>query len=160
MLIIIQGGNDMNKKTVDDILQEGIHGPKEIKPAERKEFLGTIRERVVVVLTQAQVFQKQIPNGFMDLLKTNKEAKLYLNGHINYSHLSKFVKAADEQGIQFKIVTNKEYNSPNGLVLAYDYAINKENITLMEQSAENKSEETPKKKGFFESLKQMFKKNS
>ena len=30
----------MNKKTVDDYLQEGIHGPKEIKPAERKEFLG------------------------------------------------------------------------------------------------------------------------
>lgn len=160
MLIIIQGGNDMNKKTVDDILQEGIHGPKEIKPAERKEFLGTIRERVVVVLTQAQVLQKQIPNGFMDLLKTNKEAKLYLNGHINYSHLSKFVKAADEHGVQFKIVTNKEYNSPNGLVLAYDYAINKENITLIEQSAENKAEETTKKKGFFESLKQMFIKNS
>ncbi len=150
----------MNKKTVDDILQEGIHGPKEIKPAERKEFLGTIRERVVVVLTQAQVYQKQIPNGFMDLLKTNKEAKLYLNGHINYSHLSKFVKAADEHGIQFKIVTNKEYNSPNGLVLAYDHAINKENITLMEQSAENKTEETPEKKGFFESLKRMFMKNS
>lgn len=160
MLIITQGGNDMNKKTVDDILQEGIHGAKEIKPAERKEFLGTIRERVVVVLTQAQVLQKQIPNGFMDLLKTNKDAKLYLNGHINYSHLSKFVKAADELGIQFKIVTNKEYNSPNGLVLAYDHAINNENIMLMEQSAENKAEQTVKKNGFFESLKQMFIKNS
>ena len=149
----------MNKKTVDDYLQEGIHGPKEIKPAERKEFLGTIRERVVVVLSQAQVFQKQIPAGFIDILKNNKEAKLYLNGHISYTHLSKFVKAADENGIQFKIVMNKDFNSPHGLVLAYDHAINKDNITLIEQSKEQKENLTEKKKGFFESLKQMFVKN-
>ena len=159
MLISIQGGMEMNKKTVDDILQEGIHGPKEIKPAERKEFLGTIRERVVVALSQAQVFQKQIPSGFIDILKNNKEAKLYLNGHISYTHLSKFVKAADEQGVMFKIVTNKDYNSPHGLVLAYDHAIDKDNITLVEHSTENNPNVTEKKKGFFESLKQMFVKN-
>ncbi len=161
MLISIQGGNKMNKKTVDDYLQEGIHGVKEIKPAERKEFLGSLRERVVVALTQAQVFQKQIPHGFIDLLKKNKGAKLYLNGHINYSHLSKFVKAADEHGIQFKIVTNKDYNSPNGLVLAYDHAINNDNITLEEPAQEEtNTEETEKKTGFFESLKQLFTKKS
>ena len=150
----------MNKKTVDDILQEGIHGPKEIKPAERKEFLGTIRERVVVVLSQAQVYQKEIPKGFIEILKKNKEAKLYLNGHISYTHLSKFVKVADENGVQFKIVTNKDYNSPHGLVLAYDHAIDNDNITLVEKSKEPKSVESQKKKGFFDALKQMFVKNS
>ena len=149
----------MNKKTVDDYLQEGIHGPKEIKPAERKEFLGTIRERVVIVLSQAQVFQKQLPTGFIDILKNNKEAKLYLNGHISYTHLSKFVKAADENGIQFKIVMNKDFNSPHGLVLAYDYAINKDNIKLVEEPTKKK--EIPgKKTGFFDSFKQLFVKKS
>ena len=150
----------MNKKTVDDILQEGIHGPKEIKPAERKEFLGTIRERVVVALTQGQVIQKNIPNKFIEILKNNTGAQLYLNGHISYSHLSKFVKAADKYGVKFKIVTNKDYNSPHGLVLAYDHAIDKENITLDEQIKEIKQEKPKQKKGFFASFKQLFMKNS
>ena len=146
----------MNKKTVDDILQEGIHGPKELNPAERKEFLGTLRERVVVTLTQGQVFQKEIPTGFIDILKNNKEAQLYLNGHISYSHLSKFVKAADQFGVKFKIVTNKDFNSPHGLVLAYDYAIDKETITLDEQAQETKQESPKQQKGLLASIKQLF----
>lgn len=146
----------MNKKTVDDILQEGIHGPKELNPAERKEFLGTLRERVVVTLTQGQVFQKEIPTGFIDILKNNKEAQLYLNGHISYTHLSKFVKAADQFGVKFKIVTNKDFNSPNGLVLAYDYAIDKETITLDEQTKEIEQKSPKQPKGFLASIKQLF----
>ncbi|MDO7488647.1 DUF1694 domain-containing protein [Peribacillus frigoritolerans] len=40
----------MSRLNVEDYLEQGIHGPKEIKPGERREFLGTLRERVVIVL--------------------------------------------------------------------------------------------------------------
>ncbi|HLS35515.1 MAG TPA: DUF1694 domain-containing protein, partial [Bacillota bacterium] len=37
----------MNKKDVEDYLQEGIHGRKRRpKEAEREKYLGTLRERI------------------------------------------------------------------------------------------------------------------
>ncbi|MEK5037091.1 DUF1694 domain-containing protein [Sporosarcina sp. FSL K6-3457] len=38
---------------VDDYLQRGFYGAKEMKPAECRKFLGTIRERIIIALTQA-----------------------------------------------------------------------------------------------------------
>ncbi|WP_316252510.1 DUF1694 domain-containing protein [Bacillus aquiflavi] len=49
----------MVKPTVDDYLQKGIYGQKEIKPDERRKFLGTLRERVIVALKQSQVREKK-----------------------------------------------------------------------------------------------------
>ena len=45
----------MVKNEVDEYLQQGIYGIKEIKPEERKKYLGTLRERVIAVLYQSQV---------------------------------------------------------------------------------------------------------
>ncbi|KKK36107.1 hypothetical protein WQ57_21255 [Mesobacillus campisalis] len=123
----------MGKQNVDDYLQQGIHGPKEIKPAERRRFLGTLRERVVVALTQGEVMGKKVQPELGMIFMENSEAHLYLNGNIPYSALSKYIKAAEDQGIAYTIVTNKEYNSEYGLVLAYDHAIDKEEITLVKR---------------------------
>ncbi|PQD97134.1 DUF1694 domain-containing protein [Pradoshia eiseniae] len=150
----------MSKKTVDDYLQEGIHGAKEIKTEERREFLGSLRERVVVALGQKTVFENKIPSAFEDILKNNTGAVLYLNGHIDYSYLSKYVKLAESHKIQFKIVLNKDYNSPHGAVLAYGYAINKEDISLPDptKNTEKKNEKEPTGGGF-SFFKKLFKKD-
>ncbi len=150
---------DMSKKTVDDYLQEGIHGAKEIKPEERKEFLGSLRERVVVALGQKTVFESKIPPAFEDILKNNTEAVLYLNGHIDYTYLSKYVKLAESHKVQFKIVVNKDYNSPHGAVLAYRYAINKEDISLPEVNNGIKKNEKNESGGGFSFFKNLFKKD-
>ena len=39
------------KSTLEEYLEQGIHGKKEINPEERRKFLGTIRERIVIALT-------------------------------------------------------------------------------------------------------------
>jgi uncharacterized protein YueI len=123
----------MGKQNVDEILQHGIHGPKEIKPEERRRFLGTLRERVVVALTRGEVMGKRVQPELVRIFKTNSEAHLYLNGNISYPALSKYIKEAEAQGISYTIVTNKEHNSEFGLVLAYDHAIDKEEITLVKK---------------------------
>ena len=149
----------MSKKTVDDYLQEGIHGAKEIKPEERKEFLGSLRERVVVALGQKTVFESKIPPAFEDLLKKNTGAVLYLNGHIDYMYLSKYVKLAESCKVHFKIVMNKDYNSPHGAVLAYGYAINKEDISLPDVKNTVKKDEKEPSEGGFSFFKKLFKKD-
>jgi len=120
----------MSKQSVDDYLQQGIHGAKEINPDERRKFLGTLRERVVVALNKAEVRKQQIAPEFKQLLEENKGAQIFINGNMNYSYYSKYIGIAEEKGVSYKIVTNKEHDSEYGLVLAYDHAIDKEDISL------------------------------
>ncbi len=148
----------MPKKTVDDYIEQGIYGPKEINPDERRKFLGTLRERIALALTSAEVRQQRVQQEVLNSFKQNSGAKLYLNGHIDYSHLSKYIKAATERNISYTIVTNKDHNSEIGLVLAYDYAVDREFIYLNEQGMDKElpqeQMETTEKKKF--SLKSLF----
>lgn len=134
---------------VDDYLQQGIHGKKEINPDERRRFLGTLRERVVLVLKQPQLIESGVYPEVEMALKENQKAHLYLNGNMNYEFLSKYKKVADKYGVEYTLVTNKEYDSELGLVLAYDYAIDKESIYVEKKI---QIDNTPKKKGFFAKL--------
>jgi uncharacterized protein YueI len=148
----------MGKQNLDDILQQGIHGAKQTKPDERRKFLGTIRERVVVALTKAEVRKQQIDHEFKQLLEKNKEAQIYLNGNMNYTFYSKYIVLADRMKVPYKIVTNKEYDSEYGLVLAYDYAIDKEDISLSKKPKVQIEEATNEGTGIFSKVKTLFSK--
>lgn len=115
-------------RNIDDYIQQGMYGPRETKPDERRKFLGTIRERIVIALTQEQVREKGIYIQVEEAIKGNKQARLYLNGNINYKILTKYTKIASKYNVSYTFVTNKNHNSEIGLVLAYDDAIDKEEI--------------------------------
>ena len=144
----------LERTNVDDYLQQGMYGQKQTKPDERRKFLGTIRERIVLAMTQSQVRKDRVLPQAEAAMKENKEAHLFLNGNMSYSYLSKYIKLAGKYGIHYTMVTNKEHNSDIGLVLAYSYAIDKEEIYINE-NAEKKplvKEANTKKKSFFSKL--------
>lgn len=140
---------------VDDYIQQGMYGHKETKRAERKKFLGTIRERIVIALTVGQVRERGIYKQVEDSIKENRSAHLYLNGNINYGVLSKYTKIASKNNVLYTIVTNLEADTDIGLVLAYDYAIDKEEIFVEKEVPLPKTEEK-KKKGVAGLLKRLF----
>ena len=114
---------------VDEILQQGIHGPKETKPDERRRFFSTsLRERVVVALMSEPGNGTEVYQDVANLMKENSAAHLFLNGNLDYSYLSKYITIAKKVKIEFTIVTNKDYDSDLGLVLAHNEAIDKEEI--------------------------------
>jgi uncharacterized protein YueI len=142
-------------QNVDDYVKQGMYGQKQTKPDERRKFLGTIRERIVVALTQPQVRREGTILEAESALKENPSAHLYLNGNMNYSYLSKYIKLASQYGVEYTIVTNKEHNSEIGLVLAYDHAIDKEEIYISSDKSQKESPEKKEKKGvagFFQKL--------
>lgn len=143
---------------MDDYLQRGFYGAKETKPAERRKFLGTIRERIVIALTQEQVRESGIYQQVEEALKGNREARLYLNGHMYYEELSKYVKVASKYHVDFTIVTNKNHQSKIGLVLAYDYAIDKDEIYVKKEIPIAKPLKKDKS-GFYATLLKVFKKS-
>jgi uncharacterized protein YueI len=140
---------------IDDYIQQGIHGVREIKPDERRKFLGTLRERVVVVLTKQQVREKGTYKEVEELMKNNIKATLFLNGTMYYSYLSDYIKLANQVGTKFLISTNKEYDSELGVVLAYDYAINKEDIYIVAQK-DTKNEEPEEENNLVRFFKKLF----
>jgi len=141
----------MSNSKLDDYLQQGIHGAKQTKPDERRRFLTTLRERVEIALTQAQVMKKGVEPQIEQLMDENPQAHLFLNGNIPYTYLSKYIKAAEKRDIEFTIVTNKEYDSELGLVLAHDHAIDKEDIYLSKKISPV-AQPAKEKKGFFSKL--------
>ncbi|MCA0150189.1 YueI family protein [Rossellomorea vietnamensis] len=145
----------LSKPTIDDYLENGIYGQKQTKPDERRKFLGTLRERIVIALTQSQVREKGIYKEVQDQLKKHPDAKLLLNGNMSYTFLSKYIKLADTYHVSFSMVTNKEIETDIGLVLAYDHAIDQEEIFVQKKSEkvmEAKAKPKPKK-SLFSSIK-------
>jgi uncharacterized protein YueI len=118
----------LQKPTVEDVLKEGMYGPKEIKPEERRQFLGTLRERIIIALKKDQVKEDQIYPQVEQQIKKFPGARLLLNGNIEYEQLSKYVTLAKKYKVNHTIVTNKDYDSEIGLVLAMDQAIDKQDI--------------------------------
>ncbi|KAF0816078.1 hypothetical protein KIS4809_5174 [Bacillus sp. ZZV12-4809] len=138
-------------ENIDDYLQQGIHGQKQTKPDERRKFLGSLRERVVIALKQPQMREDGIYPQVEEAIKANRKAHLYLNGNMSYSYLSKYIKLASANKVEYTIVTNKDHNSEIGLVLAYDYAIDKPEI-FVERKTVKAEAEKPKKGGLFAKL--------
>jgi uncharacterized protein YueI len=140
----------LKKPTVDEILQQGIYGAPETKPEERRKFLGTLRERIIVALKKSQVRETEIYPQVELYMKKFPQSHLFLNGNMNYGELSKYVKLATKYKIEHTIVTKKEHNTEIGLVLAMDHAIDKEEIYISKK--EPKKTEIKKKKGLFAKL--------
>lgn len=147
-------------KNVDDYIQQGIYGEKQTKPDERRKFLGTLRERIVIALTQSQVRESGVYKQVEDAFKENQKAHLYLNGNMSYAELSKYTKAAGDYRIEYTIVTNKDHNSEIGLVLAYDHAIDKADIYVKQETEKPKQEKSKEKKGVFTIFSNVFKRRS
>ncbi|MFK9092046.1 YueI family protein [Bacillus salipaludis] len=120
----------MKKPTVDEVLQQGIYGPLETKPDERRKYLGTIRERIIVALYKRQVAETEVYPQIEQSMREYPEAHLFLNGNMSYEELSKYVKLAAKKKIEHKIVTNKEHDTEIGLILAMGHAIDKEEIFI------------------------------
>lgn len=142
----------LKKTTVDEVLQQGIYGPLETKPDERRKFLGTLRERIVVALTKSQVAEKAVYPQVEQLMKEKPQSHLFLNGNMKYEDLSKYVKLATKYKIEHTLVTNKEHDSEIGLVLAMDHAIDKEEIYITKKVPAQQQEIKKKNNGFFSKI--------
>lgn len=145
----------MGKKNVEDYLMEGIHGPKRPLEAERKKFLGTLRERIVLALTISQVMSDSGIKKLEEAMKKHPDTKLLINGQVSYRFSSAEKSLARKYNIPYTVISNEEYETDIGAVLTYDHAINKENIFIQEET-EDEKESTEDSSSFLSRLKNWF----
>ena len=101
---------------------------------------------MVVALTKSQVMEKGVYPEVEQLMKEHPNATLYLNGELDYSFISDYIQSARAKNIPFSIVTNKDHRTSIGLVFAYDYAINKEEIYIKKKKPATSNGQKEKKK--------------
>lgn len=142
----------MSKKSVDDYITEGLYGKRRPKEAERKMFLGTLRERIVIALTIGQVMTDNGLKQLEEAMKKHQDAKLLINGHVSSRFLKEEKALADKYNIPYTSITNENSDTDIGAVLTYDYAIDKEEIFIEEE----KEEESSETNSFLAKIKNMF----
>ncbi|RLL42029.1 DUF1694 domain-containing protein [Oceanobacillus piezotolerans] len=130
----------MSSKEVNDYLTEGIYGTRLPKEEERQKYLGTYRERIVLALTVGQVMTDKGIKALEAAMKDNREAKLIMNGHVASRFMKEEKALAQKYNIPYTIITNEDIETEIGAVLAYDYAIDKEEIFLKEEKQTNEEE--------------------
>lgn len=130
----------MGKKNVEDYLTEGIHGPRRPLEAERRKYLGTLRERIVIALTIGQVMTDSGIQKLEEAMKEHPDTQLLINGKVSYRFSSAEKSLARKYNIPYTVITNEEYETDIGAVLTYDHAINKEVIFIQEEKDEEEKE--------------------
>ena len=123
----------MKEESVDFYLQQGIFGHAETKPDERRMFLGSLRERALLALTKGQVSRNKPYQEVEQILKTNRQATVLLNGELSYASYSQYVKIANAAGCSFKVVNHHEAHSPFGLIIEVPSAVNQEHIYVKDE---------------------------
>jgi uncharacterized protein YueI len=149
----------MSKKNVEDYLTEGIYGTRLPKQQERDYFLGTLRERIVIALKIGQVMTDKGLLALEENMKNNKDAKLLFNGEIASKYLKAEKDLANKYNIPYTVVSNTEVDTDIGAVLTYDYAIDKENIFMAEETEKepsSPSKDEDNKSTLFSKLKRLF----
>ncbi|MEN1968124.1 YueI family protein [Lentibacillus sp. N15] len=142
-------------KQVEDYLNDGIYGIRKPKHAERLHYLGTLRERIVLVLTKGQVMSDKALQRLEKAMQAHPNTKLLLNGHIPYHFFQRERELAHKYDIPYTSVTNEKSESDIGAVLTYDKAIDIENIfvdddvVIDDQEVEQQSFLTKIKHWFF-----------
>lgn len=130
-------------ENIDDYLEKGMYGAKEINPAEKKKYLGTYRERVLVALTKEEVLSQQFLPELEKAILESPDSKLLLNGLLHYNSMRPYIKLAEKCKHEFSIVSRLEGETDLYLILACQKAINKEDIHLYKEETPEEIEQEP-----------------
>ncbi|GAA0312055.1 uncharacterized protein YueI [Gracilibacillus halotolerans] len=129
----------MSGKKLDDYITEGIYGPKEIKQDEKRKYLGTYRERVLLAIYKSEVHQKKGISEIKALKNKYPDAVMLLNDRMNINTLKPYRQLATDSNFTYRYIRNETVDSEYGVIIALDHAIEIENIHLPEENIPNKN---------------------
>lgn len=150
-----------DKDAMSSHLDNAIYGPPKLHPDEQRQYLGTFRERVSLLITIGQLEDQSCQTGFADELKAHPDYKVIFNGHVDSDILAPYMKLATAQNVEFTIVQDDFYGdqaTSSGLVVISDHAINVYPIDVAEKYPNKPTTQSQptQKKSFGDRLKNLF----
>lgn len=109
----------------EEYIKQHMFGNPQIKPDEKRAFLGNFRERVALALTIGQLQQAGTAEMVTGILKNYPEYRLYINGRMDQDLIDPFMDIAIKENYKYTILVQNGMRvdqrlSPNdfGLVVA------------------------------------------
>ncbi|MCG8400180.1 MAG: YueI family protein [Firmicutes bacterium] len=118
------------KGELERTLLAGMHGPPELKRAEKRRHLGEFRERVMVLLTKKQVMEPGVYPEVVRALEDKQASGVLLNGEISFNHTAKYEKLAADMGKKSTIVHDPDFKGQAGLEVVSDQAVDVADIKV------------------------------
>ena len=96
-----------SKKTneLEHAIQAGIHGTPQLRPDEKRRFLGFFRERVIQAVTFKQILTAEGMQVMEEAMKDSRGVELVIHKRARTRAMPLVVQAR-KQGLDFTIVSN------------------------------------------------------
>ncbi|WP_127848835.1 YueI family protein [Lacticaseibacillus hulanensis] len=127
--------SDKNTNELDDHMTNAIFGPRKTNPDERRKFLGSLRERVALRISNVQLRDAHTVLRFKAVIAEykDKDYSVLINGHVGTGTTGPFVKVCAQNDIPFTLVSDESAqldDDATGLLVVAKQAIFKDNIDL------------------------------
>lgn len=130
-------------------LDNAMYGPPKLHPDEQRQYLGTFRERVSLLMSIEQLQKGEFLSAFQTELNAHPDYQVIFNGHTGMSALKPYLKIAGSLQRAFTIVQDDFYgNSPadSGLVVVAKTAINQFPIKIEDKTHQQPAAQPPVQK--------------
>lgn len=147
----------MASDDVNQRIEESAVGGRQTNPDERRQYMGSLRERVFVAITVGELPKPEILAAFKAHLTDYQGYSALINGTVDNAITGGYIRALSSANIPFTLVndtTTPRDDAAMGLLIVAKEAINSQTVAITAKYPESAPEKTnkPKKKGFFESL--------
>ncbi|MCH4056786.1 YueI family protein [Lapidilactobacillus gannanensis] len=147
---------------VNNRLNNAMYGTPQTLPDQRRQFLGSLRERVLLELDVQDLNNPRALDLFQQHLDDYRDTKqsALINGKINHDLIGPYLKILAQQNFPFTLVnkpeTPTEPKSP-AILIVNEAAVNHETVNLLQLhplavKKDLPKKEKPEKKGFFHHL--------
>lgn len=122
------------KSPLEQTILKGIHGTPQLRREEHKYYLGQFRERVLRVLTFAQIAEPAVYREIEEAVVHPKARRLLISRRADLAGAAKYIRLARDRGLPFATVDLPEYRGPVGLVVVAAEAVDVEEVSVPDRT--------------------------
>lgn len=124
-------------------LNNGMYGTPQLKPDEKRKYLGTFRERVSLTITFDQLKDPQALLDLKEELAKHPDLYVIINGQLEQKILASLLKIVKEANVSFTLNTDQALatcsNAIAVVVCAKKVALHEETVDVFQKYPEKKS---------------------
>lgn len=108
---------------VEDFIKTHMYGNPQLKPDEKRAFLGNFKERVALALTVEQLRNSQTEDLVAKVMRRYPQYHLYLNAKLSQSFITAYMGLAVKLNYPFTIITQEGMRVKNKALAETDMGL-------------------------------------
>lgn len=109
----------MSEQNLQDRLEQGMYGKPQLKPDEKRKYLGNFRERVYVIVTFDECKQTSARHQLKKIMMKFPNHQLFINGQLPTELQKKLIQIAQETKSHFTVVDTSLPENKSDLAAVY-----------------------------------------